>query len=1619
MQGKPYAGNPHVRFDEGAGASRHSGRSALLYNRALAVTAVLFCSAVSAFADTYAYKVQYLQSSGVQHIDTGVVPDRNTMFRGAYEYLGTTGAKANNDMIAACAQPRYYPVSLYNNSDTHALHERYVSNSDTPNQTHPYLARHTIVFNDALHRVFVDNKYINTLTSAFTGASHTCYLFASNNNNNKAAYHAKARIYWCEFTDTATGTVLRRFIPVVDGNGKPAMFDEINEKLYYNLGTGADFTAGPRKEEPWYFVEYLESTGTQWIDTETLAFAETRTDVGYMYTQTSQNKYAMIGGVNSPSRYYPVSLPGTDGRKERYDRGNTTGSEFTFTHPTLADHEVVFNDDRRCVYVDGVEIATFTAAFTDSAKSAYLFAARNVSGNKADWFARARIYHYDIYHTNGTLCAAFRPAVDANGKGVMYNGYTGKIHENGGSGDFALGRIVSPKVALDLSSRNDLAAGLKVMEFAERPSWGTVFELDAATAASYDAEVRSDGVYLAANGAAAASVVTVTGDTAANFAVGAMPTCSSIVLSGTVRLTANCDWRGLGKIVIPDGVTIDLNGHDLQTVGFTTLPETFATITDSSAAGSGGRLRVEVAANELFMNDSVPLMGSLRLVKEGAGLYLAELGGHQYAGGTEIVGGTLRMKQTSEILGSFGGQVPTNSDVIIGVNGTFDANGNKWGYHCYTLSGGILTSSIRAVPNGGTVKSPFTLTADSVVSNKNFGLICQSWNEVKVRLNGHKLRYDGISGSGNAFYFAHTTFEGEGKLEIGSSWICATNKTYSNIGRNLTVEQPSRTSGGLWLEAPFTVSNIVMRGSSGAFKGSAQLTVLGTFAPLQDSTNYFHNVALADGATMNLSDCTGCAFNVLAKNGNRVSFPDGGTVTLDLSERSDLADGLLVVAWDAIPSTTTFALDDTTAVNWRAIAGAEGVTLVAKGPRDIEFAEWTGAAGNGLATDSDNWTCYDFDGLEVEGAVPSATTTIRVTGTTTLPYPTGVAWGRLMLVGNVTLGANCDWRAFGMIDIPAGVTVNLNGHELKISSFCGAGTVNGASGSLHIDVAEGETVTNSSLLLDGGITLVKDGAGTFVASKQQQTYTGGTAISSGTVKVSQKGATHLLGVQDSIVTVAVGATFDVNGQYDYHHYHFILAGGTLANRSNTNLGGGNERWWGSFSNIVLTADSSMDINGSMLLGGGAIGSAWSSVLDLGGHTLTATIRKSGSQLYINHVTVMNGTLAMRRAEGIGEAWLQIFNDTQAPTATLDVDTYIALYSTITVGDYVSRYSVQWTTGPGYVRVKGTFKPVCDAYPEMVMLDGSTIDLTDHVGVFSTRSMLGSIAPRFLGVARDARVLIDITGRTDLKSGDRVVEWEAPPEIVHRWSFNGDWADSVGEATAEAIGTATLSSTTVTTPGTETGRVSLGSWLLPTNAGPVTVELWAAQNAKRTSAKIFTCGNDSGTHGFCLMDKNGGALYQGWMGMGSTMYDDAWSSCGAPVLGRMEHFAIMMDNMPAPVGNTGMMMRRHTLDGGYVGGLQPSLAGWALPKLVQTATYVGGCGWNSTDAAATFDEVRIWKGALTAADLEANAAASCDTVLKSFRETAKFKFRQNDNLWGARALADGLYLDRRGFILIVR
>ena len=873
---------------------------------AVATSAMLPASA----ADTYDYRVQYLESSGTQYIDTGIVPSWDTMFTATYEYLSTVSGSANYDMIAGvrttgAGSTRYYPISL-NGS---LLKERYVFSSKVKSKTHLARASHTIVFNDENHHVIVDGDDLGAFTDQLSSSTRTCWLFGANSEGNEHWYSA-ARIYEC--TLVTNGVPARTYIPVVDENGEACMFDEVEQKLYRNLGTGS-FTAGPRTDEGdveeakpyWYLVEYLEATGTQYADTGLLATSNTQTDVGYQYTEATQTWGAMIGGVQSPSRYYPVSLTGTDGSKERYVYGAPNPPAVAY--PALQRHEVVFNDTGHNVSVDGATLYTFDVVLTNSATPMYIFAASK-SNRAADWFSKSRIWHYDVYE-KGTPQLRLVPAVDTNGVACFHDLLSSSNYYNKGTGVFKMGRIISSEVKLDLSARADLAPGLNVLPFEVRPSWGTVFTLDETTAETYAAEVRADGVYLVAKESAgdAARVIDVTGDTAIQFVAGAMPTCSSIRFSGIVRLTADCDWRGLGTIVVPDGVIIDLNGHDLRVAGFTSEPGAEGVISDSSSRG--GRLLVEVAGGDVLLSDRVALNGSLKLVKEGAGTFIAARYDQAYAGGTEVAAGAVRLVPPPS--GGYRAMVgPETSTVTVDAGAEFDICGNYTMAFNHVLAGGMLTSSRHSRSNNRQVTS-LTLTADSVVSNKNFGLLGPSYGEVKVRMNGHTVRTEFISNSGNKFYICHSTFEDEGKIQVGSSWFMTHNPSYSNVGRNITLELPANR-GGVQLVAAFTVSNFFTK--AGSFAGTNTLVVLGEYRPAEGGRKRFPNMVLADGATFNLSEMGNVpTFDTFDSAQNHtLSFADNATIKVKLGGRT-VSGNVPVISWATPPDnldTLTFVCGD-------------------------------------------------------------------------------------------------------------------------------------------------------------------------------------------------------------------------------------------------------------------------------------------------------------------------------------------------------------------------------------------------------------------------------------------------------------------------------------------------------------------------------------------------------------------------------------------------------------------------------------------------------------------------------------------------------------------------------------
>ena len=865
---------------------------------ATVVAGIVFWSCLPSVADTYAYKVQYLQSSGAQYIDTGIVPTSNTMARVKYEYLAANGSY---DMIAGCTADRYYPVSL-NTKDP--LKERHVYHGTAFNDNQTVLTVHTVVFNDAQHRVYKDDRLVTTFNQTFS-TERNCFLFASNNAGSPN-YYSTARIYWFEFVDSSTDEVLRRFIPVVDNEDRPAMFDEIEEKLYYNLGSGDDLIAGPREgvEKMWYLVEYLESNGNQWIDTGVFATSKVETVVGYKFTAETQPSLAMICGSQSSSKYYPVSLNSTSGMDERYAFDSKTIKQM---HTALQHHEIDFNDAGGNVFVDGKYLDTISAATINGFKSAtapiYLFATSQ-TGPKAGYKSKSRIYHCEIYN-GGAPQREFMPAVALDGNGT----YSPCMHDrvfvtncfNKGTGAFVVGRIISPEVPLKLAARGITPSdGLKVLEFTERPSYGTVFTVDDAYANDFDVEVRSDGVYTVAKGTGgdAANVISITGSTSAQFSTNAMPTCASVVLSGTISLDADCDWTGLGSLVIPDGVTIDLNGHKLHLSGFTCLPGSTVVITDSTV--NHGELHVTVAENDVLLNDRITLSGSLRLVKHGAGVFVAAKMHQTYAGGTDVDEGVLRIANKDKEAGYRAELGDAHSEVRIGNGAELLINGYVNQEFIYTFDGGTLVSAVAPKNVYRQIGNIVNFAGDGTVTGKDQAFMVGGYNPSTINMNGNTLHVH--LDLGKPFTICNATFVDEGTISGTLGWVKI--DYHPCVGTNLTLRFPTVT-GGLELDKNFTVSNFVSH-TQNYHQGNDQsaLTVLGTFTPAEEGRTVFPNMVLADGSTIDLSEMgdvptlpTTCTSG---SHTRKMSFADNATINVKLGDRH-ISNDVPIVGWETPP----------------------------------------------------------------------------------------------------------------------------------------------------------------------------------------------------------------------------------------------------------------------------------------------------------------------------------------------------------------------------------------------------------------------------------------------------------------------------------------------------------------------------------------------------------------------------------------------------------------------------------------------------------------------------------------------------------------------------------------------
>ena len=432
-------------------------------------------------------------------------------------------------------------------------------------------------------------------------------------------------------------------------------------------------------------------------------------------------------------------------------------------------------------------------------------------------------------------------------------------------------------------------------------------------------------------------------------------------------------------------------------------------------------------------------------------------------------------------------------------------------------------------------------------------------------------------------------------------------------------------------------------------------------------------------------------------------------------------------------------------------------------------AVWTGAGSDpSNSADPANWSCADEESNPLPGAIPGLGTAVTISGATTFDLADGkILSCRSVLFDNVTLSTNKVWSGLDISKIANGSSIDLRGKRLTLKGVSGANvaanvcTITDTTedtdnpGILEINTPSGVTFENKAIALTGNLHVEKTGAGTFIATKTSQSYTGGTLVKAGSAKFGESGQFLPFGASGTSIEAETGADIDAYSR-NVRDYTIVLSGGKYKNTRNSTVSNMKQ----DLGNIVLKADSEMpfdsqtNVDQDKILQNNAV---W----DLGGHTLTITyngvdpdiwfVSSGNKNATTGKLYLKNGTVKTV-AKSDGKGW---FHDTRTDGTeggSYDIGTRIRHFGESTVSNLTFRMADNNAGGTGVYKVYGTFKPQSAYGHNVQMLDGSTIDLSMKTGAWSSKYTGSDNSEFFVTFETGATGTVNLTGReTEMES----------------------------------------------------------------------------------------------------------------------------------------------------------------------------------------------------------------------------------------------------------------------------
>lgn len=183
-----------------------------------------------------------------------------------------------------------------------------------------------------------------------------------------------------------------------------------------------------KQEMPYTKIKYIESTGTQYIDTKYICGNDVRIETEFEYLQIDSVFRCIYGKQTKTAAEDAITVSqAVNYTVQAYWRTNLT--PFTLEK----DRRYKMLQSQNALVLDGVDYGGWSSSITKSQFTMYLMA-RNNNGSAGNFF-KGRIYGFKIYESN-ILAMDLIPVLDSSKVPCFYDKISNELLYNKGTGEF-------------------------------------------------------------------------------------------------------------------------------------------------------------------------------------------------------------------------------------------------------------------------------------------------------------------------------------------------------------------------------------------------------------------------------------------------------------------------------------------------------------------------------------------------------------------------------------------------------------------------------------------------------------------------------------------------------------------------------------------------------------------------------------------------------------------------------------------------------------------------------------------------------------------------------------------------------------------------------------------------------------------------------------------------------------------------------------------------------------------------------------------------------------------------------------------------------------------------------